>query len=129
MTAGNGRKRAHRIQIRMSDKEYSFLKDQVKKSGLSVQDYVLSAVNSSTVISSEILDKLTDINKSISKYTELMREIGCRITDINRKIAYSGVSEALNSISLHLSNQLKKGDFLWQSIKLLIVELRHINPS
>lgn len=128
MAVGNGRKRDHRIYIRMSDNEYSFLKNQVKKSGLSIQDYVLRAINSSTVISSDISEKLMETNRCIGRYSELMREMGYKISETNKRISCPGVSEVINSISLQLSAQLKEADVLWQSIRSLIVRLKTINP-
>ena len=114
------RKRNRSVTIRMTDHEYSTLRDKVTASGLTMQSFINEAVSGSTISSSEEIEAEKEISRNIS---DLIRQIRGMATNINQ-IAHVAngqgilpIQSQLYAISEEISKYRKDSESIWQSIR------------
>lgn len=114
------RKRDKSVTIRMNDDEYVALQNLVEESGLSQQDYIISAVKGATITPSDEIAVQKEISKSFS---DLVRQLRGLATNVNQMahIAYGQgylpTVQELRNTSVEINDYRKECEELWLSIR------------
>ncbi len=114
------RRRNHMVCIWMNDEEYNYLKERVKKTGITQQAFIINSVYGAKIIPAEGIEIL----KSYSgEFDILLRQIRGLASNVNQmahianKHGYIPEKEELQSIVTRLSRYREKGEQIWQSIR------------
>ena len=125
------RTRKNFVAFRMSDSEKEVFNQKLKESGLSCQDFMTRAVNSSSITSGEAIEQLKGLNKSMNQITILLRNIEDNVQEMNAIVRYENDNEVLKRfepITQELETIRKETDEQWQSIRSLISPRLNRNP-
>lgn len=121
-------KRKHEIKIRMNDQEYIKLKENVQKTGTSIQRYGLDALLTTKITSKEEIDELKQINVKFSSLLRIEKGIGNNINQISRKVNCQNKAdiETIQQLSDEIHSLIEGRDKLWLLIRQLVSPNRHI---
>ena len=125
------RKRSHNVSIWMDDEEYNYLKNAVKRHGISQQSFIINAVYGAKIISSIEIAVLIGLSKT---FADLERQLRGMATNINQiaRIANTcknvPASNELNNLSSSIEKYRKESERIWRSIRSLIGHQRPTEP-
>jgi len=108
------------VCIYMNDKEYKFLKDRVKKVGITQQSFIINAIYGAKIIPAEGIDALKYLS---GEFDILFRQVRGLATNVNQMAHVANThgnipeKEELQSIVTRLSRYREKGEQIWQSIR------------
>lgn len=109
------RKRAYEVKCRLSDEEYQYYQSKLKESGLTSQEYLLTAIMGIELPKSILLDALIPLNRSLNDIYRLLRGIDIEIKQSEKNINFEHIASDLN--------QLKKEVIdIWQLLRQLMAE-------
>ena len=117
------RKRNHTVTIRMNEKEYALLKQQINASGQTQQAVILAAIENVDLMSAEVKEELNVLNQRLGETNRLLRGATTNINQIAHHMNAGGFyprADALNSLSENISGYRKECETIWQSIRQLI---------
>lgn len=78
------RKRTHRVQVRLNDNEYDFLKSQIKRTGLTTEAYLRKIIANKTPKTKEFAERDRDIIAQLNA-------IGNNLNQISRRANTMGI--------------------------------------
>lgn len=116
------RSRNNQISIRLSDSEYTLLKNKIEASGLSQRQYLLSLVTETNTTSSIDLRLLKNINCTLSDLTSELRHLSQKVDRLQfpDDVCNEELLFLLQEITTNLKNLRSQGDTIWQLIRLSI---------
>ncbi len=123
------RKRNKAITIRLSPDEYKLLQDKVDESGLTQQSFIINAIKGATIASSKELDVQKDISKSFSDLVRQLRGLATNVNQMAHIANGQGIipsTETLNKTSYEINEFRKECEDIWQLIRLLINQQKHM---
>ena len=95
----------------------------MKKSGLSQQAYIISAVLEATITPSDEIDVLKKISITFSDLERQLRGLATNVNQMAHVANGQGIiptKSELENLSNQLSNYRKESENIWQSIRSLI---------
>lgn len=142
------RKRAHQVLIRMTEEEYQTLMTKVSSSGLTTQSFIIDAIMSATVATSEELQELRNVNAQFAEANRQIKKIGVNLNQmahsINllcsvlqddtpdafriRKIVDDLMHSNWNETFRQIQNYQKESDAIWQYLRQFVAR-RRIEPD
>ena len=117
------RKRNHAITVRLSDEEYDKLQNNVAESGHTQQSYIINSVLANRISSSEEIDTIKGMAKSLADIDIQLRGIGTNLNQMAHVANGKGIvptEEVLEGISSVVVKMRKEANDVWQSIRSLI---------
>ena len=114
------RRRNHMVCIYMNDKEYKFLKDKIKKAGITQQSFIINSIYGAKIIPAEGIEALKYFS---AEFDILLRQVRGLATNVNQMAhvanehGYIPEKEELQSIVTRLSRYREKGEQIWLSIR------------
>lgn len=117
------RKRNISVTVRMNKSEYDDFQNKLKKSGLSQQAYIISAVLGATITPSDEIDVLKKISITFSDLERQLRGLATNVNQMAHVANGQGIiptKSELENLSNQLSNYRKESENIWQSIRSLI---------
>ena len=121
------RRRNKAITIRMNDAEYDVLQDKVKKSGLTQQSYIISAIRGSSITSAKELEVIKDISQNFADQNKQLRGLATNINQMAHVANLQGLLptvEKLDEISDKILEFRKEDDKRWRLIRLSVSQLK-----
>ena len=114
------RKRNRAVTVRMNDREYDRMQKKIAESGLSQQAYIISAVCSYPITSSDEVAELKNISRTFADFERQIRGIATNVNQMAHVANGQGYLSG-ETILLGLSDQVgimrKDGEDVWQSIR------------
>ena len=114
------RRRNHMVCIYMNDKEYKFLKDKIKKAGITQQSFIINSIYGAKIIPAEGIEALQYFS---AEFDILLRQVRGLATNVNQMAhvanehGYIPEDEELQRIATILNRYRKDGEKIWQSLR------------
>lgn len=123
-----GRKRKHNVNVRLDDKEYDLLKAKIKKSGQTIQSYIINSALDANIISQDGMAELKGITRILEDYDKQLRGMANNINQMARYCNSQNtipILEELTELSEQIK-QLRKGvNEQWRLTRQLTKEQKH----
>lgn len=123
------RKRDRQIKFRVNDDEYESIQAQAKRSGLSLQSFIINALARTVITPREEIDQIIELNKN---FTEFNRQLNGMATNVNQMAHIANGTGELPTIRKLIAVGTKVDKFrgeaqaVWLSIRQLINRLNHM---
>lgn len=104
----------------MSEAEYADFQNKVKESGLSQQEFIISAVYGAAIVPSDEIAVLKEISTIFADYVRQVRGMGTNLNQLAHVANGQGdlpEEEALRKLSDQIGNMRREGEHVWQSIR------------
>ena len=119
------RRRNKAITIRLTEEEYALLCSKLKRTGVSQQAYIISAIKNVSVIPSDQLAVMKEISATFASLEQQLRGMATNINQMAR-IAnsrnYAPGIRVLEKISREIAGYRKDSEEIWQSIRSLTAQ-------
>lgn len=125
------RKRNRAVTIRLTDAEYKYLKNRVRKAGISQQTFIINAIQGSNIMSNDEVHVLKEISKTFADLTRQLRGLS---TNVNQMAHIANgwnvlpTERELNSIFDQIQYYREESDKIWLLIRSLINQRRVTEP-
>ena len=126
-----GRKRRRQVPFRVTESEYEMLVLKAKKTGLSMQEYMVRAIKESVITSDDMNKTLIEIEKQIQNSDRQLKGIANNINQMARSVnaGIQGISiNNMNHLVLEIEKNRRVQLKYWQYLRLLI-EGRVVPPE
>lgn len=120
------RKRTHDIKVRLNDDEYNYVKNKVRLSRSTMQNFIIHSIYQATIYRIDNPNELVEVTRLLNEIIFLLREISQQL-----QILFEAKSESLSTHSLtSIANDIdlikKGGNDSWQLLKSLMEQNRQI---
>ena len=119
----HGRKRKKQIPFRVTESEYEMVVSKAKKTGLSIQGYLIRAMKESVITSDETNTILTDMAAQIKDADRQLKGIAVNINQMAHSVN-AGLQtvdiERLKIMVCEIDSNRKEQDKRWQFLRSLI---------
>ena len=125
------RKRNRAVTVRMNDREYARLQKKIAESGLSQQAYIISAVCSCPITSSDEMAELKEISRTFADFERQIRGMATNVNQMAHVANGQGLvpSETkLEQLSEQIRDYRRESESVWQLIRSSITGDAHTEP-
>lgn len=125
------RKRTHQIKIWMNDEEYDLLLDKMQRSGQTRQNVMISALKDTTITTEEEISELMHSNSLMADLLKQLRGMATNINQMAHMANATGQIAGINELAKmnnQISNFRREGEEIWQLIRQLISQRKHMQP-
>lgn len=125
------RKRNRAVTVRMNDREYARMQKKIAESGLSQQAYIISAVCSYPIISSDEAAVLKDISRTFADFEQQIRGMATNVNQMAHVANGQGQvasEKKLEELAEQIRDYRRESEAIWQSIRSSITGAVHTEP-
>ena len=125
------RKRNRAVTVRMNDREYARMQKKIAESGLSQQAYIISAVCSYPIISSDEAAVLKDISRTFADFEQQIRGMATNVNQMAHVANGQGQvasEKKLEQLAKQIRDYRRESEAIWQSIRSSITGAVHTEP-
>lgn len=109
--------RPRQLSFRLSEKEYTDLREKIKQSGLSSQEYIFRAVTQASIINnSELKEIIPELKKQGAELNKQGNNLNQLVTKLNSK-GYIDYNEELPQTQAALRKAQEELITIWQLLK------------
>ena len=119
------RKRNRAVTVRMNDREYACMQKKIAESGLSQQAYIISAVCSYPITSSDEVAELKNISRTFADFERQIRGIATNVNQMAHVANGQGLvpsEKKLEQLSEQIHDYRRESEAVWQSIRSSITK-------
>ena len=125
------RKRNRAVTVRMNDREYARMQKKIAESGLSQQAYIISAVCSYPITSSDEMAELKNISRTFADFERQIRGMATNVNQMAHVANGQGQipsEKKLEMLSEQIRDYWRESESIWQSIRSSITGDVHTEP-